>query len=87
MKNALMPLAKSALLPLGWTAAAASATDEIIQKKTYGSGMTTLIMSKKEMKYIIEQVKYLKESGLLNKGVSKTIENEAKNKKVDFSAC
>ena len=49
--------------------------------------MTTLIMSKKEMKYIIEQVKYLKESGLLNKGVSKTIENEAKNKKVDFSAC
>ena len=86
MKNALMPLAKSALLPLGWTAAA-SATDEIIQKKNYGSGMTTLIMSKKEMKYIIEQVKYLKESGLLNKGVSKTIENEAKNKKVDFSAC
>ena len=39
------------------------------------------------MKYIIEQVKYLKESCLLNKGVSKTIENEAKNKNVDFLAC
>ena len=38
------------------------------------------------MNDIMKIVKSLKESGLLIKGVSKTIKNEAKNKKVDFSA-
>ena len=42
--NILKPLAKSVLLPLGLTEAA-SATDATIQKKTYGSGTTTLIIS------------------------------------------
>ena len=49
MKNVLTPLAKIVLLALGVTAAA-SARDTAIQKKIYGSGITTLIISKKEMK-------------------------------------
>ena len=40
--------------------------------------MTTLKVSKDEMKDILGGVKYLKESGLLNKGLSTTIENEEK---------
>ena len=43
MKNVLKSLAKSALIPLGLTAAA-STTDAAIQKKIFGSGMTTLII-------------------------------------------
>ena len=46
--------------------------------------MTTLIISKEEMKYVIEIVKYLEKSGLLNKGVSKTVENKAKEQKGQF---
>ena len=40
MKNVLKTLAKSVLIPLGLTATA-SATDAAIQKKLFGSGMTT----------------------------------------------
>ena len=60
---------KATLMPLGLTVAA-SATESSIQNKIYGSGMTTLIISNQEMKDM-EIVKYLEESGLLNKGVSK----------------
>ena len=49
MKNALMPLAKSVLIPLGLTTAE-TATDATIQKKIYGSGMTAMTVSNKEMK-------------------------------------
>ena len=49
MKNALMPLAKSVLIPLGLTAAE-TATDATIQKKIYGSDMTAMTVSNKEMK-------------------------------------
>ena len=41
MKNVLILLAKSVLILLGLTAVA-SATDEAIQKKIYGSGTTAL---------------------------------------------
>ena len=40
MKNVQKTLGKSVLIPLGLTAAA-SATDAAIQKKPFGSGMTT----------------------------------------------
>ena len=40
MKNVLKALAKAVLIPLGLTVAA-SATDVSIQKKLFGSGMTT----------------------------------------------
>ena len=36
---------------------------------------------------IIKIVKSLEESGVLLKGVSETIQNEAKEKKVDFLVC
>ena len=45
---------------------------------------TTLIMSNDEMKDLIEIAKSLENSGLLFKGVSKTIQNEAKEQKGGF---
>ena len=45
--NALKPLAKSLLIPLGLTAAA-SATDASIHKKMFGPCFTTLITSNEE---------------------------------------
>ena len=36
------------------------------------------------MKYVIEIAKYLEKPGLLNKGVSKTVENKAKEQKGEF---
>ena len=43
MKTAFTPLAKSLLVPLGLTAAA-SATDAAIQKKSFRSGTTSLVI-------------------------------------------
>ena len=61
MKNVLKPLVKSILTSLGWTAAAAAAaTDSAIRKKTFGSGMTTLIISNEEMNDIMKTIKSLK---------------------------
>ena len=80
MKNVIKPLAKSILAPLGLTAAAAAA-DAGIHKKILGSGTTTLIISNDEMKDIIRIVK---DSGLLLKGVSETIQNDAKEQKEGF---
>ena len=67
---------KCALTPLELTAA--SATDAAIQKITFGSVMTSLIISNEEMNNILKIIKYLEESSLLIKDASKTIENEAK---------
>ena len=58
MKNVLTLLANSVLIPLGLTAAVL-ATDTTTQKKTFGSGMTTMITPNKEMKNIMEIVKFL----------------------------
>ena len=54
-----VPLAKDVLVPLGMTAAA-SAIDAGIQKKIYGSGNTTLIISNEEMNDIMKILKLLK---------------------------
>ena len=86
MKNVLTSLAKSILIPLVLTATV-SETDAATQKKIYGSGMTTLIISNGEMKDIMVIINYLEESGLLNKGVDETIDKKVKNKKVDLSVC
>ena len=67
MKNLLKPLAKSLLIPLGLTAAA-SATDAVIQKKIFGSGITTLIISNKEMNDIMKIIKSLEYAGFVDKG-------------------
>ena len=44
----------------------------------FGSGITTLIISNKEINNIVKIIKSLEESFLLIKGISKTIINEAK---------
>ena len=86
--NVIKPLAKSVLIPLGSTAEA-SATDAAIHKKMFGSGthpldpveQTILITSNEEIN-IMKIIKSHEESGLLIKGVSKTVKNEAKEQKV-----
>ena len=50
----------------------------------FASGFTTLIISNNEMNDIMKIVLSLEESGLLRKGVSKTIKNEAKEQKGGF---
>ena len=78
--NVLKPFAKSVLIPLGLTAAA-SAADQAIHKKMFGSGFTTLKISNEEMEDIMKIVNSLKDSGLLIKGVSETIKVWSKRTK------
>ena len=75
--NVLKSLAKSVLTLLELTA---GATGVAIHNKMFGSGMTVLIISNEEMNHIMKIVKSLEETGLLKKGVSETIKNEAKEK-------
>ena len=86
MKSVIKPLAKSVLIPLGLTAAA-SAADAGIHKKILGFGNnTTLIISNDEMDDIFKIVKFLEDSGVLLKGVSETIQHEAKEQRGGFLA-
>ena len=91
--NVIKSLPKRILIPLGFTAAAPS-TDTAIHKKMFGSGRiakdsdctqhsdlalhTALIISNEVIEDIMKIVKFLGESGLLMKGVNKTIKNEPK---------
>ena len=91
MKGVCTHLGKDVLLPLrlstGMYAAGAA-----IQKKIYGSGclsdllwrITTLISSNEEMEDIMKVVKSVEESGLIIKGISETIKDEAKEQKGEF---
>ena len=85
MKSVIKPLAKSVLIPLGLTAAA-SAADAGIHEKILGSGHnnTTLIISNDEMNDILKIVKSFEDSEVLLKGVSETIQNEAKEQRGGF---
>ena len=86
MKSVIKSLAKSVLIPLGLTAAA-SAADAGIHKKILGSAHnnnTTLILSNDEMDDILKIVKSLEDSGVLLKGVSETIQHEAKEQRGGF---
>ena len=78
-----MPLAKNVLAPLGLSAAM-SAIDGSIKKKMLGSGTTTVIISSDEMDDILKIVKPLENSGVLLKGVSETIQHEAKEQRGGF---
>ena len=94
IKNVIKPLAKSALIPLGLTAAVSTA-DAGIHKKILGSGHnnnnhnnnynnnnnTVLIISNDEIEDIIKIVRSLEDSGLLLKGVTETVQNEVKEQK------
>ena len=86
ISNAIKPLTKSVLVPLGLTAAA-SAANAGTHKKILGSGNnhhsssaphTTLIISNDEINDIIKIAKSLEDSGLLLKGVTETVQNEVK---------
>ena len=75
-----LPLLKSVIKPLGLLGliAASSAIDAGVQKKIYGSGTTTLVISNEEMNDIMKIVQALEDSNILLKGVTKTIKNETK---------
>ena len=81
MKVAL-PLAKTVLAPLGLTAAM-PAIDGSIQKEIHGSRVK-LIIEKKDMNDIMKIIEALENSGILLKGVCKTIENETKEQRGGF---
>ena len=86
MKSVIRSLAKSVLIPLGLTVAASAAHAEI-HNKILGSGHnnnTTLIISNDEMDDILKIVKSLEGSGVLLKGVSETIQHEAKEQRGGF---
>ena len=83
-----MPLAKNVLVLLELTAAM-SAIDGSIQKKIHGSGATKgagvkLIIEQEDMNDIMKIIKALEKSGILLKGVSKTIKNETKEQRGGF---
>ena len=60
------------------------AIDGSIKKKMLGSGATTLIISNDEMDDILKIVKSLEDSNVLLKGVSETIQHEAKEQRGGF---
>ena len=64
-----------------------SAADAAIQKKIKESRMTALIIWNEGVEDIMKIVRSLEEFRLFIKGVSKTIKNEAKEKKEDFFQC
>ena len=81
-----MPLAKNVLAPLG-LAAAMSAIDGSIQKKIHGSGVKLIIeqeVGQEDMNDIMKIIEALENSGILLKGVTKTIENETKEQRGGF---
>ena len=77
-----MPLAKNVLALLGLTAAI-SAIDDSIQKKMRGQGVK-LVIEQEDMNDIMKIIEALENSGILLKGVTKTIENETKEQRGGF---
>ena len=67
--------------------AASSATDVAIHTRVFGSGTKTLMIFNIKINDIMEIVQSLEKSGLLIKGVSKTIKNEIKQQNWDFLEC
>ena len=70
-----LPLLKSVIKPLGLLSltAASSENDAGVQKKIYGSGTTTLVISNEEMNDIMKIVKALEDSNILLKRATNTI--------------
>ena len=64
--------------------AAMSAKDAAIQKKMYGSGMTTLIIHNDDLNDSIKIFTALEEHDILLKGTSKTIKNNTKKQEGGF---
>ena len=72
MKNVFKPLAK----PL--------ATDAAIEKKNFGSSISTLLFSNEELNDTMKIINFLEDPGLLIKGVSEIVENEIKEQNGQF---
>ena len=81
MKVAL-PLAKNVLAPLDLTAVM-SAIDGSIRKKIHGSEVK-LIIEQEDVNDIMKIIEALENSGILLKGLSKTIENETEEQRGGF---
>ena len=64
--------------------AGVSVADAPIQKKIYVLGTAALIISNEEIEDITKIVKSVEGSGLLIKGISKTIKNKATEQKGGF---
>ena len=79
----VISIGKNILAPLGLSAAM-SATDAAIQKKMYGSGITTLIISNDDMNDLIKIVTALEEHDILLKGTNKTIKDKTKKQEGGF---
>ena len=77
-----MSLAKNVLAPLGLTVAM-SVIDGSMQKKMRGEGIK-LIIEQEDMNDIMKIIEALENSGILLKGVKKTIENETKEQRGRF---
>ena len=60
-----------------------SAIDGSIQKKIHGSGIK-LVIAEEDMNDIMKIIEALENSGILLKGVTKTIENETKEQRGGF---
>ena len=84
MKSVLTPLAKGISLPLELSAGM-SAADAATQNKTYGSRSTALKFWNEKIEDILKIVESLEQKGLLIKGISETIKNEAKEKQKKIS--
>ena len=82
LMKVVLPFAKNVLAPLGLTAAM-SAIDGSIQEKIHGSGVK-LIIEQEDVKDVMKIFEALENSGILLKGVSKTIENETKEQRGGF---
>ena len=83
-----MPLAKNVLVPLSVTAAM-SAIDGGIQKEMRGEGSRAnegikLNIEQEDTNDIMKFIEALENSGILLKGVTKTIENEIKEQRGGF---
>ena len=83
MKNVLQLLPKHVLIPLGLKSKYQQQTQEYM-KKVFGSGTTTIIISKEEMEDIMNIVKPLEDSG---KALVKQFKMKQRNKKSYLSVC
>ena len=85
-----LPLLKAAAKPLGLLGltAVSSLTDALIHKKVgSAANNTTLIISNDELNDILKTVKSFEDSGILLKGVGKTIKKKQRNKRVVLYQC
>ena len=81
LSKVALPLAKNVLAPLGLTAAVSAIVGSIQKKKKiHGSGVK-LIIEQEDINDIIKIIEALENSGILLKGLTKTIENETKEQR------